>query len=41
MPINVIIVDDEKPARHELAIPAQSIQEVNLIGQGRTVWTRR
>jgi two-component system, LytTR family, response regulator LytT len=35
MPINVIIVDDEKPARDELAYLLKSIQEVNLIGQGK------
>src|SRR5467141_1921025 len=35
MPINVIIVDDEKPARDELAFLLKSIQEVNLIGQGK------
>src|SRR5229473_5653052 len=35
MPINVIIVDDEKPARDELAYLLKSFQEVNLIGQGK------
>jgi two-component system, LytTR family, response regulator LytT len=35
MPINVIIVDDEKPARDELAFLLKNIQEVNLIGQGK------
>jgi two-component system response regulator LytT len=35
MPINVIIVDDEKPARDELAFLLKSFQEVSLIGQGK------
>src|ERR1700740_2092386 len=35
MPINVIIVDDEKPARDELAYLLKSFQEVSLIGQGK------
>src|SRR6201984_3630189 len=35
MPINTIIVDDEKPAREELAFLLRSFPEVNLIGQGK------
>ncbi|HLZ92104.1 MAG TPA: LytTR family DNA-binding domain-containing protein [Candidatus Acidoferrum sp.] len=35
MPINVIIVDDEKPARDELAYLLKGLQDVNLIGQGK------
>jgi len=35
MPINIIIVDDEKPARDELAFLLKSGQEVNVIGQGK------
>src|SRR6267378_5806673 len=34
MPINIIIVD-EKPARDELAFLLKSVQEVNVIGQGK------
>jgi two-component system LytT family response regulator/two-component system response regulator LytT len=35
MHINTIIVDDEKPARDELAFLLKSVQEVNVIGQGK------
>src|SRR6202011_1304705 len=35
MPINVIIVDDEKPARDELAYLLKGFQEVSVIGQGK------
>jgi two-component system response regulator LytT len=35
MPINTIIVDDEKPARDELAFLLKAFPEINLIGQGR------
>ena len=35
MPINTIIVDDEKPARDELAYLLKAFPEVNLIGQGK------
>src|ERR1700688_1016031 len=35
MPINVIIVDDEKPARDELAFLLKGFQEISLIGQGK------
>lgn len=35
MAINTIIVDDEKPAREELAFLLRSFPEVNLIGQGK------
>jgi two-component system, LytTR family, response regulator len=35
MPINTIIVDDEKPAREELAFLLRAFPEVNLIGQGK------
>jgi two-component system, LytTR family, response regulator LytT len=35
MPINTIIVDDEKPAREELAFLLRSFPEVNVIGQGK------
>ena len=35
MPINTIIVDDEKPARDELAYLLKSFPEINLIGSGK------
>jgi two-component system response regulator LytT len=35
MNINTIIVDDEKPARDELAFLLKSFPEINLIGQGK------
>lgn len=35
MSINTIIVDDEKPAREELAYLLKAFPEVNLIGQGK------
>src|SRR5438034_11138814 len=35
MAINTIIVDDEKPARDELAFLLKSFPEINLIGQGK------
>ena len=35
MPINTIIVDDEKPARDELAFLLKAFPEINVIGQGR------
>jgi two-component system response regulator LytT len=35
MPINTIIVDDEKPARDELSFLLKAFPEINLIGQGR------
>src|SRR3989442_14968849 len=35
MAINTIIVDDEKPARDELAFLLKSFHEINLIGQGK------
>jgi two-component system response regulator LytT len=35
MPINTLIVDDEKPAREELAFLLKSFPDVNLIGQGK------
>jgi two-component system response regulator LytT len=35
MPINVIIVDDEKPARDELGFLLKGFQEVSVIGQGK------
>jgi two-component system, LytTR family, response regulator LytT len=35
MPINTIIVDDEKPARDELAFLLKAFPEINLIGQGK------
>src|SRR5246127_3700284 len=35
MPINTIIVDDEKPAREELAYLLKGFSENNVIGQGR------
>ena len=33
--MNTIIVDDEKPARDELTYLLKSVQEVNVIGQGK------
>lgn len=35
MPINTLIVDDERPARDELAYLLKSFPEVNLVGQGK------
>jgi two-component system, LytTR family, response regulator len=35
MPINTLIIDDEKPAREELAYLLRSFPEINLIGQGK------
>jgi two-component system LytT family response regulator/two-component system response regulator LytT len=35
MPINTLIVDDEKPARDELAYLLKSFPEVHLVGQGK------
>jgi two-component system, LytTR family, response regulator LytT len=35
MPINTIIVDDEKPARDELAFLLKSFPEISVIGQGK------
>jgi two-component system, LytTR family, response regulator len=35
MAINTIIVDDEKPARDELAFLLKAFPEINVIGQGR------
>src|ERR1700692_2716893 len=35
MPINTIIIDDEKPARDELAFLLKAFPEINVIGQGK------
>ncbi|HWN24587.1 MAG TPA: response regulator, partial [Candidatus Sulfotelmatobacter sp.] len=35
MPINTLIVDDEKPARDELAFLLKAFPEINLVGQGK------
>jgi two-component system LytT family response regulator/two-component system response regulator LytT len=35
MPINTILVDDEKPARDELAFLLKAFPEINLVGQGK------
>src|ERR1700681_2305196 len=35
MPINTLIVDDEKPSRDELAFLLKSFPEVHLVGQGK------
>jgi DNA-binding NarL/FixJ family response regulator len=35
MSINTIIVDDEKPARDELAYLLKAFPEINVIGQGK------
>lgn len=35
VPINTIIVDDEKPARDELAFLLKAFPEINVIGQGK------
>ncbi len=35
MPINTLIVDDEKPARDELAFLLKSFPEVNIVAQGK------
>ena len=38
MPINTIIVDDEKPAREELAFLLKAFPEINLLATGKTAW---
>ncbi len=35
MPINTLIIDDEKPARDELAFLLKSFPDVHLVGQGK------
>lgn len=35
MPINTIIVDDEKPARDELAFLLKSFPEISVVGEGK------
>ena len=35
MSINTIIVDDEKPAREELAFLLKGFPDINVIGQGK------
>src|SRR5579871_5450482 len=35
MPISTLIVDDEKPARDDLAFLLKSFPEINLVGQGK------
>jgi len=35
MPLNTIIVDDERPARDELAFLLKSLPEINLVAQGK------
>src|SRR3974390_3551937 len=35
MPINTIIVDDEKPAREELAFLLKGFSEIHLVAQGK------
>jgi two-component system LytT family response regulator/two-component system response regulator LytT len=35
MPIDTLIIDDEKPARDELAYLLKSFPEINLVGQGK------
>jgi two-component system LytT family response regulator/two-component system response regulator LytT len=35
MPINIVIVDDERPARDELAYLLKGFPEVNLVAQGK------
>jgi two-component system response regulator LytT len=35
MPINTLIIDDEKPARDELAFLLKAFPEINLVGQGK------
>jgi two-component system LytT family response regulator/two-component system response regulator LytT len=35
MPINTLIIDDEKPAREELAFLLKAFPEINLIAQGK------
>src|SRR5579862_8761029 len=35
MPLNTLIVDDEKPARDELAYLLKSFPDVHLVGQGK------
>jgi len=38
MSINTIIVDDEKPAREELAFLLKGFPDINVIGRERTAW---
>jgi two-component system response regulator LytT len=35
MPINTIIIDDERPARDELAFLLRALPEINLVAQGK------
>jgi len=35
MPINTLIIDDEKPARDELAFLLKGFPEINVVGQGK------
>lgn len=35
MPMNAVIIDDEKPARDELAFLLRSFPEVSVVGQGK------
>jgi two-component system LytT family response regulator/two-component system response regulator LytT len=35
MPIDTLIIDDEKPARDELAYLLRAFPEINLVGQGK------
>jgi two-component system, LytTR family, response regulator len=35
MPINTLIIDDERPAREELAYLLKAIPEVSIVGQGK------
>ncbi|HLW81737.1 MAG TPA: LytTR family DNA-binding domain-containing protein [Candidatus Acidoferrales bacterium] len=35
MPINTLIIDDERPAREELAYLLKPIPEINIVGQGK------
>ena len=35
MPINTLIVDDEKPARDELVFLLKGFPEINIVGQGK------
>ena len=36
MQINTVIVDDERPARDELAYLLKGFSEVNVVAQGKT-----
>ena len=40
MPIQTLIVDDERPARDELAYLLKGFPKLSVVGRGRMAWTR-